>query len=173
MTRTAGLEGDLLVRDARSGDAAACVAVYAPFVTGTAVTFELQPPGVEEMAARIAGWQQTHAWLVAEFSGRVVGYAYAHPFADRPAYRFACESTVYVDPAATGRGVGRRLSKVLLDRLRERGMRSVVARVVTPNAASEALHARLGYEHVGTLRRIGWKHDTWHDVALWQLVLDP
>jgi L-amino acid N-acyltransferase YncA len=68
-----------------SHDAAACAAIYAPYVTGTAISFELQPPPVAEMASRIAEALRTHAWLVAEDGGRVVGYAYGGPYKSRPA----------------------------------------------------------------------------------------
>ena len=79
------------VRDAVPSDAQACADVYAPYVEGTAITFELVPPTAAEVAERIAAAQQAHAWLVAEVDGRVVGYACGGPMRARAAYRWSCE----------------------------------------------------------------------------------
>jgi L-amino acid N-acyltransferase YncA len=106
-----------LVRDANADDAAACAAVYAPWVTGTAVSFEDEPPTAEEIARRIAAAQQRHAWLVLEDDGAVVGYAYAGPYKERPAYRWSCEVSVYLAPGRGRAGGGRLLYEALLDRL--------------------------------------------------------
>ena len=153
------------VRDATSADAAACAAVYAPYVTGTAVSFESEPPSTDEMARRIAAATATHAWLVLEVDGRVVGWASGGPFRARPAWRWTCEVSVYVEPGRQGAGVGRALHEALLARLAERGYRTAVAAVTLPNEASSALHRSLGFTPVGTLRRVGWKAGQWHDVA--------
>jgi phosphinothricin acetyltransferase len=153
------------VRDASAADAGACAAIYAPYVTGTAITFELEPPTAAEMAERIAKAVSTHAWLVLEADGQVVGYAYGGPMKPRPAYRWSCEVSVYVSPTHHRTGAGRRLYDALFDRLTARGYRTAVAGVTLPNPASEALHKSLGFEPIGVCRNIGWKHDTWHDVA--------
>lgn len=160
-----------VVRDAVAADAAACAAIYAPYVTGTAVTFESEPPGPEEMARRIAAAQQRHAWLVLEDVGRVVGYAYAGPFRTRPAYHWSCEVSVYLEPGRRRTGGGRALYGALLDRLARLGIRTVVAGMTLPNEASAALHDAMGFEPVGVYRRIGWKHGAWHDVAWVQRTL--
>jgi L-amino acid N-acyltransferase YncA len=153
------------VRDATAEDAAACAAIYAPYVTGTAVTFEDEPPTTEEMAARIAAAQRGHAWLVLEDGGRVVGYAYGGQYTERAAYRWACEVSVYLETGRRRSGAGRALYEALLARLAERGYRTAVAGMTLPNPASEGLHRALGFEPVGTWRRIGWKAGAWHDVA--------
>ncbi|HEY3560822.1 MAG TPA: arsinothricin resistance N-acetyltransferase ArsN1 family B [Kribbella sp.] len=153
------------VRDASAADAEACAAIYAPYVRGTAITFELEPPTVEEMAERIAKAQSTHAWLVLEDDGQVVGYAYGGPMKPRPAYRWSCEVSVYVAPTHHRTGAGRTLYDALFARLTARGYRTAVAGVTLPNPASEALHKSLGFEPIGIYRNIGWKHDNWHDVA--------
>jgi len=157
-----------LVRPATSEDAAACAAVYAPHVLGTSATFETEPPDVPETARRIAAAQEHHAWLVLEEGGQVVGYAAGTPYRPRPAYRWTCETTVYLAPGATGRELGRLLYGVLLDRLADRGLLTAVAVVALPNPASERLHAALGFAPAGVVRRAGWKLGAWHDVALLQ-----
>ncbi|MFI1991127.1 GNAT family N-acetyltransferase [Actinoplanes sp. NPDC020271] len=163
----------LLIRDATADDAEACAAIYEPYVRDTAITFETEPPSATEMAARIAESAATHAWLVAEDAGAVVGYAYARPFAARAAYRWSCEVSVYLQAGRRRTGAGRALYGVLLPRLTDRGFRVAVAKTTLPNDAGIGLHAALGFEHVGTHPRIGWKHDAWHDVTITQLFLTP
>jgi L-amino acid N-acyltransferase YncA len=161
-----------LVREASEADAAACAAIYAPYVTGTAISFEEEPPSPAEMAGRIAAASRTHAWLVLEQEGRVVGYAYGAPFHHRPAYRWSSEVSVYLDPDHTGLGGGRALYEVLLARLAGRGVRTAVAGMTLPNEASVGLHRAMGFEPVGTFHRIGFKHGRWHDVAWVRRALD-
>ncbi|HEY0813256.1 MAG TPA: GNAT family N-acetyltransferase [Pseudonocardia sp.] len=153
------------VRAATADDAAACAAIYAPYVLDTAVTFETEPPDAAEFARRIAVGAARYAWLVLEDEGRVVGYAYGGPFSGRPAYRFACEVSVYLQVGMRRSGGGRALYGVLLSCLGERGYRRAAAGMTLPNEASVGLHRALGFEPVGTYRRIGWKHGRWHDVA--------
>jgi phosphinothricin acetyltransferase len=154
-----------IVRDARPDDAAACAAIYAPYVADTAITFETQPPDAEEMARRIDKAQRSHAFLVLEDDGAVVGYAYGGPFKERAAYRWSCEVSVYLAPERRGRGGGRRLYEQLLGRLTARGYRMAAAGMTQPNEASGRLHAAMGFEPVGTYRDIGWKFGAWHDVT--------
>jgi L-amino acid N-acyltransferase YncA len=161
----------MLVRDAEERDAAACAAIYAPYVTDTAITFESEPPSAAEMAARIAAAQRSHAWLVLENDGRVVGYAYGSVWKTRAAYRWACEVSAYLEPGRRRTGGGRMLYEALLERLSERGFRVAVAGMTLPNEASVGFHRAMGFESVGTYRRIGFKHGAWHDVAWTQRTL--
>ena len=154
-----------LVRDATAADAEACRAIYAPYVRDTVISFESEPPTEAEMAARIAVATATHAWLVLEDDGEVVGYAYGGPFASRAAYQWACEVSVYMELGRRRTGGGRALYEALLARLAARGFHMAVAGMTLPNDASVALHRALGFEPVGTWRRIGFKHGAWHDVA--------
>jgi L-amino acid N-acyltransferase YncA len=162
-------------RDATAADAAACAAIYAPYVLDTAITFELEPPSAEQMAARIAASQRAHAWLVLEHESRVVGYAYGAQHNTRAAYRWSCEVSVYVEPGRRRSGAGRALYSALFERLAQRGLRTVIAGMTLPNEASEGLHRATGFEPVGVYRRIGFKGGAWHDVAWMQRALsdDP
>jgi L-amino acid N-acyltransferase YncA len=154
-----------MIRDATERDAESCAAIYAPYVTGTAITFETQPPTPAQMAERIAAALRSHAWVVLEDGGRVIGYAYGGPYKSRPAYRWSCEVSVYLKHGRRRTGGGRALYAALFDRLAERGYRTAVAGMTLPNDASVGLHRAMGFETVGTYRRIGWKHGAWHDVA--------
>jgi phosphinothricin acetyltransferase len=154
-------------------DAAACAAIYAPSVESTPISFELTPPDAAEFARRIERYSATHQFLVAEEGGEVAGYAYACRWRERPAYDWAVEVSVYVDPARKREGVGRALYAELLDRLRAQGFRVAVAGITLPNPASIALHERMGFRSIGALREVGWKVGGWHDVGYWQLLLAP
>jgi L-amino acid N-acyltransferase YncA len=161
------------VRDATKHDAGACAAVYAPYVTDTVVTFESEPPSAADMAERIAAAQRTHAWLVLEDDGRVVGYAYGGPYRSREAWRWSCETSVYLETGRRRGGGGRALYEALLDRLAARGYRTAIGVMTLPNDASEGLHRAMGFAAVGVHPRIGWKFGAWHDVAFAQRALGP
>ncbi|HEX8752274.1 MAG TPA: arsinothricin resistance N-acetyltransferase ArsN1 family B [Solirubrobacterales bacterium] len=166
--------GPLSIRDADpTRDAAVCATIYAPHVEDSPVSFEERAPSTEEMAARIARYATSHAWLVAEREGELVGYAYACSHRERPAYRWAVDVSVYVADGQQGRGVGRALYEALFARLREHGFRVAFAGITLPNPASVALHESLGFEPIGVARGIGWKHGAWRDVGWWQLRLAP
>lgn len=153
------------VRDASECDAQGCAAIYAPYVTDTAITFECDPPPPAEMAGRIATAMRTHAWVVLEDQSRVVGYAYGGLMNSRAAYRWSCEVSVYLERGRRRTGGGRALYDALFDRLAKRGFRTAIAGMTLPNDASVGLHHAMGFEPVGTYRRIGWKRGAWHDVA--------
>jgi phosphinothricin acetyltransferase len=151
-------------------DAVACAAIYAPSVEDGPTSFEERAPDAVELADRIEG---SHAWLVAEEGGQVVGFAYACPHRSRPAYRWAVEVSVYVAAGHQGEGHGRCLYEALFANLREHGFRVACAGITLPNEASVALHESLGFEPVGVYRGIGWKAGAWRDVGWWQLELSP
>jgi L-amino acid N-acyltransferase YncA len=161
----------LFVRDAAEADARRCAAIYLPYVEQTAITFELAPPSAREFASRIADAQSNHEWLVATDDDTVVGYAYAHAYKLREAYDWCCEVSIYLEMGRRRTGTGRTLYTELLTRLRAKGYQTAVAVIALPNDASIGLHRAFGFEDVGTLRRVGWKHAAWHDVSLAQLHL--
>jgi L-amino acid N-acyltransferase YncA len=152
-------------------DAAACAAIYAPYVTDSAISFELEPPDAAEMAARMESGSRTHPWLVFERNGEVAGYAYAGVHRTRAAYRWTAEVTAYVSQDHHRQGIGRALYEELLERLRTQNFRLAVAGITLPNDGSVGLHEAVGFEPVGVYRNIGWKFGRWHDVGWWQLDL--
>jgi L-amino acid N-acyltransferase YncA len=161
----------MIARAATPEDAAAIAEIYGYFVRGSAVSFETEPPDEAAMRSRIESGGDLYPWLVAEADGKVLGYAYAARFRDRPAYRFAVETSVYLRPDSAGRGIGRRLYEPLLAMLRAQGFTQAIAAITLPNEASVRLHERLGFERAGTYRQVGWKVGAWHDVGLWQRAL--
>jgi L-amino acid N-acyltransferase YncA len=153
-------------------DAAACAAIYGPYVEGTAMSFEEVAPDAAQFQTRIATTIEKHPWLVlADGDDRAVGFAYASPHRTRAAYRWACEVGIYLAPAAQGQGAGRRLYGALIELLRRQGLRTAIAGITLPNDASLGLHRALGFEQYGTQRGIGWKAGAWRDVSWWQLEL--
>ncbi len=170
-----GTEVRRTVRDAVPADGAVCAAIYTPYVTDTAVSFETVPPDDTEMARRISEASTSHAFLVIEDEGTVVGYAYGGPYRTRDAYRWACEVSIYLAKsyARSRSGAGRELYEVLLARLADRGFRTVLAGMTLPNEPSAGFHRAMGFEPVGVYRGVGWKHGAWHDVAWTQRPLSP
>jgi L-amino acid N-acyltransferase YncA len=160
-----------LVRPAGPEDAAACVAIYRPYVLDTAISWELEVPTVDEMAARITAARQTHEWLVLERDDRVIGYAYAHALYRVASYRWSAQTGIYVDAGHHRAGGGRRLYAQLLRRLTERGYRRAIAGITQPNAASNGFHRSFGFTEAGLYRRVEWKLGSWHDVAWMELDL--
>ncbi len=158
------------IRLAGIGDAAAILAIYSPIVAETAVSFEIEPPSIEEMRRRIETTMLTHPWLVCEQNG-VIGYAYAGVFRTRPAYQWTAEVTVYVHPDHHRRGVANALYTALFECLRIQGYRTAVAGIALPNTASVALHQRLGFRSIGVFHHVGHKLSRWHDVAWWEHAL--
>jgi L-amino acid N-acyltransferase YncA len=159
----------MLIRVADSRrDAAACAAIYAPYVRDTPISLEEHPPTADEIATRIETTTQTHPWLVAEDETELIGYAYATRHRERACYRWATDVTVYVAPQSQRRGVGRTLYEALFKALEDQGFRMACAGITLPNPASVGLHESLGFRPVGVYRKIGWKMGAWHDVGWWQ-----
>lgn len=161
----------LTIRPAARRDAAAIAAIYGHYVRNGVVTFELDPPDVEEMAARIDHILPHHPFFVAEHDGVVVGYAYAGKLYERAAYRWTAEATVYVAHERHRQGIGHALYRALLASLGEQGFQAVIGKITLPNPASVMLHESFGFVRCGVLAGVGYKHGAWHDVGLYQLDL--
>lgn len=161
----------LTIRDAGPEHAEACATIYRPYVADSWVSFELEPPDAAEMARRIADYGASHAWLVAERAGRIVGYAYGSPHRTRAAYASSCDVAIYVAAFAPRSGVGRALYGELFARLKARKFHAAFAGITQPNPASVALHEACGFTPVGIYREVGWKMGAWRDVGWWQRLL--
>jgi phosphinothricin acetyltransferase len=156
------------IRPARPDDAAGILAIYAPIVRETAISFEEEPPSREAMAERIAA---SHAWLVADGGDGIAGYCYAGRFHPRAAYRWSTELSIYLAPDARGHGLGAQLLSELLDRLRDLGFVNAFAGTTLPNEGSMRLFERFGFEKIAHWSEVGFKLGEWHDVGWWQLRL--
>ena len=152
------------IRMATPNDAEQMLAIYAPFITENAVSFEMAVPSVAEFQQRVATVLDMRPWLACESEGRVVGYAYAGPHRVRETYQWSTEVSVYIDPASRKSGVGTALYTSLFACLHLQGYRIALAGITTPNPGSQALHARMGFEDIGTFKDVGYKLGSWHDV---------
>jgi phosphinothricin acetyltransferase len=160
------------VRTATAADAQAITDIYAPIVASTAISFELEPPTVEEMRERILSTLERLPWLVAvDAADTVKGYVYASRHRERAAYQWSVDVTAYVHAHARGTGVGKTLYRALFEELTALGYYQAFAGIALPNAASIALHEALGFEPLGVYRKVGFKLGAWHDVGWWQKTL--
>jgi phosphinothricin acetyltransferase len=158
------------VRACTLADLEAVQSIYAHYVRTGLASFEEDPPSVEELQRRFTVLiDDGFPFLVIQIGARVAGYAYASPFRPRSAYRYTCESSVYVAPDMQRRGVGRTLMLQLIEHAERCGKRQMLAVIGdSANLASIALHAALGFELVGTFKSIGFKFQRWVDVVLMQ-----
>jgi L-amino acid N-acyltransferase YncA len=166
-----------MIRLAEERDAEAIQRIYAPFVLHTAVSFEIEPPSVDEMRSRIVKTLARLPWLVCERNddqeNNVIGYVYASPHRERPGYAWSVEVTVYVHEEHRRYGIGRALYTSLFQILKLQGFYNVCAGVTLPNPGSVGLHEAMGFKPVGVYRAVGYKLGQWHDVGWWQLALQP
>ncbi|CAN5141998.1 GNAT family N-acetyltransferase [soil metagenome] len=160
----------VLIRPCRPEDAGRICEIYNHYVRESVATFEETPVEPVEMERRIAEVTADYPWLVREEDDAIAGYAYATRWKTRSAYRYAAESTIYLAPAACGRGLGVELYRTLIGILRDHDLHCVLGGISLPNPASVVLHEILGFRKVGELREIGWKLGRWVDVGYWQLV---
>jgi phosphinothricin acetyltransferase len=170
--RAAATAALLRIRPTEAGDIAEIQRIYAHHVLTAAASFELEPPGEEEMARRWRAIVEAgYPHLVAASADRVVGYAYASAYRPRPAYRSTVEDSVYVRSGDAQRGIGGRLLGALITACEKRGFRQMVAVIGDNMTASVALHRRFGFREVGVLRAVGYKFGRWVDTALMQRAL--
>jgi phosphinothricin acetyltransferase len=166
---------DVTIRPATPADIPAITRIYAHAVRNGTATFELEPPDEAEMMRRMTALLEGHfPYVAAEIGGALAGYAYAGLHRTRPAYRFTVEDSIYVDPTAQRRGVGRALLKRLIEECERRGFRQMIA-VIGDSAqtASIEVHRALGFRHVGNIENVGFKFGRWLDTVLMQRELGP
>ncbi len=159
---------EFTIRLITTDDAESALAVYAPYVKSTAITFEEVVPTVEEFSSRTRKITEQYPWVVCESEGRVIGYAYASTHRARPAYRWSPESAVYVANDFHRKGIAKILYETLFSILKLQGYVNVFAGVVIPNLKSEEFHKALGFEEIGIFKQVGYKLGSWHDSKWFQ-----
>jgi L-amino acid N-acyltransferase YncA len=158
------------IEPASPSDVAEIAAIYAHHVVHGTASFETVPPSEAEMAMRLAKVLEAGApWLVArDEDGGVTGYAYASQFRERPAYRFACENSVYIRDDRRGEGIGRALLALLIVEAERAGFRQMIGVIAGAQPASVRLHAACGFKEAGRMRSVGRKHGQWLDTYYMQ-----
>ncbi len=160
-----------VIRLATGNDATGILAIYAPIVRETPISFEVTPPDVNQMRQRIEHILEHFPWLVCADGEQILGYAYASPHRERAAYQWSVDVSVYVDAQARRSGVGRSLYASLLNLLDLQGFYNAYAGINLPNPASVGLHEAMGFRLVGIYRSVGYKLGKWHDVGWWHRVV--
>jgi phosphinothricin acetyltransferase len=160
-----------MIRDVKPGDSGQICRIYNHYIENTIITFEEESLEPGEMERRIREVTKEHPWIVFEEEGRILGYAYAHTWRSRSAFRFSLESTVYLDPGEMGKGIGTRLYSRLLQLLKDQGIHMVIGVLSLPNEGSRKLHEKFGFKKVAHYREVGLKFGKWIDIGSWQLNL--
>ena len=166
------MENGVRIRTATVEDAEAILAIYAPYVTDTAITFEYEVPGIEEFQERIRHTLKRYPYLAAEKDGVIIGYAYAGPFKERAAYDWAVETTIYVDISRKKMGIGKKLYAALEQSLAQQNILNLNACIGYPEQEDEYLtknsvefHKHLGYRLVGEFYQCGYKFGRWYNMV--------
>ena len=158
------MQSDITIRIARESDTDELLAIYAPYVKETAITFEYTVPTHEEFRDRIRKTLAKYPYLVAVQDAEILGYAYASEFKNRAAYDWAVETTIYVKQDSRKSGVGKKLYQALEEVLKQQHICNLYACIAYPNPGSIGFHERLGYQTIGHFSKCGYKFETWYDM---------
>jgi phosphinothricin acetyltransferase len=150
-----------MIRIATEADVPQILAIYAPYITDTTITFEYHVPSEEAFLARFRSITAQFPWLVWEENGKILGYAYGSAPFERDAYRWCAEDSVYLRPEAKGRGIGKKLCTALEKILFYQGYRRIYAIIAAENRESITFHQKLGYRHLGEFPDAGFKFGRW------------
>jgi len=161
-----------MIRLATPTDAVSMLAIYAPYIRNTSITFETGVPPVAVFANRVRSYLENWPWLVYEKNGQVVGYAYASSYRERMAYQWSVECSVYVHDDHLRSGIARALYTSLFAILKKQGFTTVYAVINLPNDRSVAFHEKMGFIYFATYVKVGYKLGKWKDVGWWQLQLN-
>jgi phosphinothricin acetyltransferase len=151
-----------MIRMATPADIPQILDIYAPYVENTAISFEYTVPTHEAFTQRFAGITRQFAWLVWEQNGQILGYAYGSLPFERAAYQWCAEASIYLRPAAQGKGIGKALYAVLEELLILQGYKTVYAIITTANIDSRKFHEKVGYRFTAQMPDCGFKLGRWH-----------
>jgi L-amino acid N-acyltransferase YncA len=162
-----------LLRAAHRSDVPAIASIYGHHVLHGLASFELEAPPSDEMLRRFEAITASgYPYLVATEGDQVLGYAYASAFRTRPAYRYTVEDSVYIDPVAVGRGIGRQLLLALIESCTHAQFRQMIAVIGdSANHASIGLHRACGFDRMNVFVATGFKHGRWVDTVFMQRAL--
>jgi len=162
---------DKKIRLATEDDSASLLAIYAPYITDTSITFEYHVPTVMEFRKRIATVWRFYPWLVCVINNRIVGYAYASRFQEREAYKWSVSLSIYINQDYHRLGIGKALYFALIELLKLQGFCNAYVAITQPNPKSERFHEAIGFKEIGVFHKAGYKLGSWHDVKYHELML--
>lgn len=160
-------------RRATEEDVVPILAIYAPYVTDSAITFEYDVPSEEEFRQRIRTISAEYPYFVCESDGQIIGYAYAHRHMERAAYQWNAEISIYIRQGFTGKGLGQTMCQALIDLLRLQGIRNVFSCVTIPNERSAHLHHSMEFSTEGIFQNAGYKCGKWQTIAWFRKNIAP
>ena len=158
-----------MIRAVTIEDAQELVDIYNYYVLNTIVTFDDVPFSVDAFKEKIESIYKAHPFLVFEEDNKILGYAYANKWREKPAYKHTVESTVYLHHEAQGKQIGTKLYTELLSLLKEQNHHVVIGGLTLPNEGSIMLHEKFGFIQVAHFKEVGLKFNKWLDVGFWQL----
>ncbi len=160
------------IRLANENDAEGILAIYAPFISNTSLTFETEVPDIVSFKTRINSYLVNWPWLVCEIDGMIAGYAYAARYRERTAYQWGTEVSVYIHDHHHRQGIAKALYTPLIEILKKQRFRNAYAVINLPNEKSVAFHESLGFKYFATYENVGYKLGKWKNVGWWQLKLN-
>ena len=152
-------------------DAPYIAAINEHYVTNTTISFATTPLSVDEMRNHITNIASQFPYFVYETDGKVVGYCFVHKWKDRAAYDCTLETTIYLSPEYTGKGIAMKLMQRLIEACREQGITALIACITEGNEPSCAFHRKLGFKQVSSFKKVGRKFGKVHDVVDYELLL--
>lgn len=160
----------MTIRKATLNDVPSITSIYNHYIKTSTSTFEEELLSVQDMEKRVRLISEKYVWLVAEYNGDIVGYAYAGQWKSRSAYRLTVETSIYLKDGEEGRGYGKTLYSELLNQVEALGYKSLIGGISLPNEPSIKLHESLGFEKIGQFKKVGVKFGKWIDVGYWEKI---
>ena len=167
------MDSGITIRPVTADDADRLLAIYAPYVRESAITFEYEVPSLQEFTNRIDSITSRYPYLAALVEGKIKGYAYASTFKNRPAYNWSVETSIYIDKDYHGHGIGSLLYQRLEELLKLQNVCNLCACIAYPNPESIGFHEHMGYKTVAHFHQSGYKFDTWYDMIWMEKFLSP
>jgi len=168
----------IIIREAELTDASRILEIYSHYVINTAVSFEYDPPSLEEFTGRIKKAKEAFTYLVAIEEDKIVGYCYALPFHTRKAYEKCVETSIYIDKDYKGRGIGKMLYSEITDYLKNHGVKNIYACIAYPVKVDEYLtkdsylfHQKMGFSECAHLHECGYKFGRWYDMTYLEKII--
>ena len=162
----------LIIRQANKDDAKEILAVYTPYITNTAITFETEVPSIMEFENRIDSILCKYPYFVVEDESSIIGYVYASAFHERNAYRYNVDWSIYLKKEYHGKHLGSLLFNLLVEVLKKQGFLKIFSLVTSDNKGSIALHNALHFRITGIWEKVGYKFNSWYDVHLFEFTME-